>query len=455
MENILVVDQLILLTIKKMGINGEGIGYYKRLAVFVDNAMPDEVVEVKITKVFNKYAYGIVNKYKVYSKERIKPECPYYGKCGGCSISHMSYQEQLRQKNSVVLGAFERYFNGKKLNDKIFLPIIGSMNEFHYRNKSSLPVRHDGNKAVVGMYAANTNMLVYTDECLIENKIVSDTIKGVLDIITKANIDIYNPKFRQGSLKYLVVRGFMNTLEAQVTYVLNNRDDKVIQTLNKVLELPYVKSVNFTINNDPKAIEIITNEVVHYKGTEKIHGKLGHLDFYISPTAFFQLNMDQTVVLYDKIKEIGKFNKKETMVDTYCGIGSIGLYLANTFKEIRGVDINIEAIEDAREVAKINNIDNASFYVGDVLTRLHDFENDGFIPDVLVIDPPRRGLDLNMINFLKKSKINKIVYVSCNPSTLVKNINHLQNNYSIRTIQPIDMFPQTSSVETIVLLVRK
>ncbi|MFA6375565.1 MAG: 23S rRNA (uracil(1939)-C(5))-methyltransferase RlmD, partial [Bacilli bacterium] len=312
-----------------------------------------------------------------------------------------------------------------------------------------------GNKAVVGMYAANTNMLVYTDECLIENKIVSDTIKGVLDIITKANIDIYNPKFRQGSLKYLVVRGFMNTLEAQVTYVLNNRDDKVIQTLNKVLELPYVKSVNFTINNDPKAIEIITNEVVHYKGTEKIHGKLGHLDFYISPTAFFQLNMDQTVVLYDKIKEIGKFNKKETMVDTYCGIGSIGLYLANTFKEIRGVDINIEAIEDAREVAKINNIDNASFYVGDVLTRLHDFENDGFIPDVLVIDPPRRGLDLNMINFLKKSKINKIVYVSCNPSTLVKNINHLQNNYSIRTIQPIDMFPQTSSVETIVLLVRK
>ena len=455
MENILVVDQLILLTIKKMGINGEGIGYYKRLAVFVDNAMPDEVVEVKITKVFNKYAYGIVNKYKVYSKERIKPECPYYGKCGGCSISHMSYQEQLRQKNSVVLGAFERYFNGKKLNDKIFLPIIGSMNEFHYRNKSSLPVRHDGNKAVVGMYAANTNMLVYTDECLIENKIVSDTIKGVLDIITKANIDIYNPKFRQGSLKYLVVRGFMNTLEAQVTYVLNNRDDKVVQTLNKVLELPYVKSVNFTINNDPKAIEIITNEVVHYKGTEKIHGKLGHLDFYISPTAFFQLNMDQTVVLYDKIKEIGKFNKKETMVDTYCGIGSIGLYLANTFKEIRGVDINIEAIEDAREVAKINNIDNASFYVGDVLTRLHDFENEGFIPDVLVIDPPRRGLDLNMINFLKKSKINKIVYVSCNPSTLVKNINHLQNNYSIRTIQPIDMFPQTSSVETIVLLVRK
>ncbi|MFA5482884.1 MAG: TRAM domain-containing protein, partial [Bacilli bacterium] len=297
MENILVVDQLILLTIKKMGINGEGIGYYKRLAVFVDNAMPDEVVEVKITKVFNKYAYGIVNKYKVYSKERIKPECPYYGKCGGCSISHMSYQEQLRQKNSVVLGAFERYFNGKKLNDKIFLPIIGSMNEFHYRNKSSLPVRHDGNKAVVGMYAANTNMLVYTDECLIENKIVSDTIKGVLDIITKANIDIYNPKFRQGSLKYLVVRGFMNTLEAQVTYVLNNRDDKVVQTLNKVLELPYVKSVNFTINNDPKAIEIITNEVVHYKGNEKIHGKLGHLDFYISPTAFFQLNMDQTVVL--------------------------------------------------------------------------------------------------------------------------------------------------------------
>ncbi len=455
MENILEVNQLILLTIRKMGINGEGIGYYKRLAVFVDNAMPDEIVEVKITKVFNKYAYGIVNKYKEYSKERVKPECPYFGRCGGCSISHMSYKEQLIQKNGVVLGAFERYFNGKRLNDKIFLPIIGSENEFHYRNKSSLPVRHDGDKAVVGMYAANTNMLVYTDECLIENKIVSDTIKNILDVITKANIDIYNPKFRQGSLRYLIVRGFMNTEEVQVTYVLNNRDDRVIQTLNKVLELPYVKSVNFSINSDPKSIEIITNEIIHYKGKEKINGKLGHLDFQISPKAFFQLNMDQTVVLYDKIKEIGKFTKKETMVDTYCGIGSIGLYLANIFKEIRGIDINRDAIEDAIDVAKLNKIDNATFYVGDVLTRLHEFEDEGFIPDVLVIDPPRRGMDLNMINYLKRSKINKIVYVSCNPATLVKNINHLQNNYSIRTVQPIDMFPQTSAVETIVLLVRK
>lgn len=455
MENILKVNQLILLTIRRMGINGEGIGYYKRLAVFVDNAMPDEVVEVKITRVLKKYAYGEVHKYKVYSKNRVKPECPYFGKCGGCSISHMSYQEQIAQKNSVVLGAFERYFNGKKINEKIFLPIIGSENEFHYRNKSSLPVRHDGDKAVVGMYAANTNMLVYTDECLIENQIVSDTIKGILDIITKANIDIYNPKFRQGSLRYLVVRGFMNTKEVQVTYVLTNRDDKVIQTLNQVLQLPNVKSVNFTINSDPKSVEIISNEVINYRGKEKIQGKLGHLDFHISPTAFFQLNMDQTIVLYEKIKEIGKFTKNETMVDTYCGIGSIGLYLSSTFKEIRGIDINKDAIEDAKEVAKLNNIQNASFYDGDVLTRLNEFENEGFIPDVLVIDPPRRGMDLNMINFLKKSKINKIIYVSCNPATLVKNINHLQNNYSIRTVQPIDMFPQTSSIETIVLLVRK
>lgn len=454
MENILEVGQLILLTIRKMGINGEGIGYYKRLAVFVEDAMPDEIVEVKITKVLNKFAYGVVNRYKEYSKERVKPKCPYFGRCGGCSISHMSYPEQLKQKNGVVLGAFERYFNGR-LNEKIFLPILGSENEYGYRNKSSLPVRHDGEKAVVGMYAANTNMLVYTDECLIENKIVSDTIKGVLDIITKANIDIYNPKFRQGALRYLVVRGFMNTKEVQVTYVLNNKDEKVIHTLDKVLELPYVKSVNFTMNSDPKSVEIISNQVINYKGEEKIKGKLGHLDFYISPKAFFQLNMEQTKVLYDKIREIGKFTKNETMVDTYCGIGSIGLYLANIFKEIRGIDINSDAIEDARGVAELNKIDNATFYVGDVLTRLNEFEQEGFIPDVLVIDPPRRGMDLNMINFLKRSKIKKIVYVSCNPATLVKNLNHLQNNYSIRVVQPLDMFPQTSAVEAIVLLVRK
>lgn len=448
------VDELILLTIKRMGINGEGIGYYKRQAIFVPNSIVGEIVEVKITEVRDGYAYGEVTKFKKVSPYRIEPKCPYYGRCGGCQLQHIDYEEQLNQKRLIVEEAFDRYFDGDSSN-VIINNTIGMSEPWYYRNKTQLPVRHDGEKVVTGMYAKDSNRLVFIDECLIEEKLVSNTMHEILSFLTKANIDVYNPKFRQGSLRYIVLRGFADTKELQATFVLIKEDKRLINILKDIIKIKNIKSVFYTINSDPKSIEIISGKVNLICGEEKIKGKLGKLDFQISPNSFFQLNSKQTIKLYDTIKEVASLTGNENVIDLYCGIGSIGLYLADNAKKVYGVDNNSANIVNAKEFARINNIKNAEFYCGSILPNLEKFSKDGFKADVLIVDPPRRGIELQILNYLQKSKIKKIIYVSCNPSTLAKNLNHLQRNYEITFIQPFDMFPNTSNIECVCLLTLK
>ena len=447
-------NDLILLTIKRLGINGEGIGYFKRLAVFVADAIPEEVVEVKITKVTEKYAYGIINKVKKASPKRITPACPYYGRCGGCQLQHIDYKEQLNQKKLLVVEAFERYYEGDYSKVK-FNDTLGMENSWKYRNKTQLPTRHDGEKVVVGMYAADSNKVVYIDECMVENELITKKMKLILEFLSKSSIDVYNPRFRQGNLRYIVLRGFEETGEVQATFVLMEKEKRLIGILKDVGDYANLTSVNYSINDDPKAIEIISGPVYRLTGAEKIKGKLGDLEFMISPDSFFQLNTKQTIVLYDQIKKIINPMGKEKIVDCYCGIGSIGLYLAKSVGEVRGIDNNESSIINAREFAKLNNIENAKFYHGNILPHLHDFGKENFNPDVLVIDPPRRGMELSVINYLQKSKIRKVIYVSCNPATLVKNINHLQKAYIVRSVTPLDMFPNTANVECVVYLERR
>lgn len=448
------VDELILLTIKRMGINGEGIGYYKRQAIFVSNAIVGEVVEVKITEVRDGYAYGEITKFKKVSPNRIEPRCPYYGKCGGCQLQHIDYLEQLKQKKALVEEAFEKYYDGD-LKDIVVRDTIGMEKPWHYRNKTQLPVRHDGEKVVTGMYAKDSNKMVFIDECLIESELISDAMKSILKYLTKANIDVYNPKFRQGTLRYIVLRGFEDTKEIQATFVLTKEDKRLEKILKDVIKIENIKSVLYTINSDPKSIEIISDKVILLAGNEKINGTLGKLEFKISPDSFFQLNSSQTIKLYDEVKKAGNFTGKEKVVDLYCGIGSIGLYLADSVEKIYGVDINKANIKNAKEFALNNGIDNAEFFCGNILPHLSKFESEGYKADVLIVDPPRRGMELQVLNYLQKSKIKKIIYVSCNPSTLAKNINHLQRNYKVSYIQPLDMFPNTANVETVVLLTKR
>lgn len=444
----------LLLTVKRMGINGEGIAYYKRKAVFIPGTLVGEIVEVEITKDLEKYAYGKVTSYKKISSKRVNPKCPYFGRCGGCQLQHLSYEGQLEYKKDQVLEAFEKYYDGNYA--KIFVKkCLGMDNPWEFRNKTQLPTRHDGDKVVVGLYEIDSNRLVYIDKCLIENKLISDTMTKILDYLTKASINVYNPRFRQGNLKYIVLRGFEETGEVQVTYVLCEEEKRIINILKKTIEIDNVVSINYSINNDPKAIEIMPNNVVNIGGKETVTGKLGHLTFNISPKSFFQLNSLQTTVLYDQIIKAVNPQGSENVVDLFCGIGSIGLYLANKVKEVRGVDILKENIENAKQFALENNITNTKFYCDNIIKKLKEFEEEGYNIDVAIVDPPRKGLELQLINYFQKCKIKNIVYVSCNPSTLAKNINHLRNYYDIKYVQPIDMFPQTSNVECVVCLERK
>ncbi len=443
------LNESILLTIKRIGINGEGVGFYKRQTIFVPGALPGEIVEVKITEAKDFYATGVITKFKQKSVDRVEPQCPYYDKCGGCQLQHLSYEAQLEEKKNIVVESFERYYDGN-VSKILFKDTIGNENPYRYRNKSSLPCRHDGEKVVVGMYASNSNHLVYIDDCMIENEEIKKTREYILSFLSTNKIDVYNPKTKTGSLRYLVIRSFGED-NTQVTFVLYKEDNKFVNVIKKM----NLKSIYYSINSDPKSVEIFGPKLICVKGKEAIEGQLGALKFKISPKAFFQLNTKQTVVLYDEIKKACQLTGNEKILDCYCGIGSIGMYLADQAKEVRGIDVNVDGINDAKEFAKINKIDNIKFYNGNILPHLNQFEKDGFVPDIVVVDPPRKGLELNIINYFQKKKVNKIIYVSCNPSTLAKNLNHLQRDYIIKYVQPIDMFPNTAGVETVVLLFHK
>ncbi len=455
MANNLQKNQEILLSIKKIGINGEGIGYYKKLAVFVDGALPKEEVVVRITEVHDQYSKAVLVKQKgENSTYRVEPKCRYYGKCGGCNLQHADYQYQLKLKKDLVLEAFERYYQ-KDLNPKIFKDTIGADIPWCYRNKAKLPVRFDGEKLVTGLYEENSNRLVYIEECLIEKEDIRQAVQKICDILTRFQVIAYNPKLKDGVLRHIVVRSSTYSNEIQVTLILYKEDQRTIKIAKELIKIPHVESVYYSLNDDLDAIENFGTKTVHVIGKETIEEKIGDLKFNLLPTSFFQLNLEQTKKLYDTVLKLGKFKGYERVLDGYCGVGTIGLWVSQAVTDVRGIDNNKQAIINANNNALNNGIENAKFYFGNMLPHLYQFSKDGWEPDVLIVDPPRSGMDINLLKYLQQHPVSKIIYVSCNPATLAKNCNHLNSKYHILQIQPLDMFPQTSAVETVVVLEKR
>ena len=453
--NVVEKNQEILLNIKRMGINGEGIGYYKRLAIFVDNTLPGEDVVVRITEIYKQYAKAkLVMIKNNKSIDRSEPLCPYFYKCGGCNLQHLNYDAQLKYKKDMVIEAFSRYYNGN-LKDEIFKDTLGAFNPTRYRNKAKLPVRYDGDKLVTGLYQADSNRLVYIDDCLVEREDIRKTNQEILKYLTKYQVIAYNPKLNDGVLRDIILRSSKKTNEIQVTLVLYKKDERTIKIAEDLIKIKNIVSVYISINNDLDAIESFGKNTYLLCGKETIEENIGDFVYELLPTSFFQLNLEQTKILYDSIIQNAHFKTEDKVIDAYCGVGTIGLYLSKYVKEVRGVDVNNEAIINANNNAKLNNVNNATFYHGDTLSYINKWHKEGFDADILVVDPPRSGLDIKTLNFIQEHPFKKIIYVSCNPATLAKNCNHLQKKYHILKIQPLDMFPETSNVECITYLEKR
>lgn len=453
--NVVSVGSEILLSIKRIGINGEGIGYYKRLAIFVNDCIPGEDCVVLITEVYDQYAKGVlVNVKGKQSEFRVKPFCPHYDICGGCQLQHISYQGQLDTKQALVVEAFNRYYDGV-IKPNTYREIIKAEHTTRYRSKAKLPVRYDGQSLVTGLYAIKTNKLVYIEDCLIEKEEVRKAVKDILAYLTKYQVIAYNPKLRDGVLRHIIVRHSSLSNELQVTLILYKDDERTKKIASGLTNVKNVASVYISINSDLEAIENFGDKVELVAGKPTILESINNYKFAMLPNTFFHLNNEQASVLYNVIEKYCYIKGYENVLDAYCGVGPIGIMLASKVKEVRGIDSDKEAIELANTNASINNIKNISFASTDITTTLSKWYKKDWSPDIVIVDPPRNGLDLKLIKYLQDHPVKKIVYVSCNPSTLAKNVNHLQKKYHVSFIQPIDLFPNTSNVECVVVLDRR
>ena len=383
---------------------GRGIGKINNKVIFIPNTLPGEIVEINITKDKKNYCEGRVVNYIKKSSSRIQAKCPYFEKCGGCDLMHLTYTDQLKYKQQKIEDIICRYTN---LNIKIS-PIIPSDNIYNYRNKMSFHV----NSKSIGLYEKQSNKIINIEKCLLADQ----KINTILNKLNKMQLNAKN----------IIIRA---TNDETMIYYDGNINN--IESLN---------------------INTIVNEDKIIKGSGHITETLNKMKFIISPQSFFQINTRQTIKLYDKIKEMANISKTDKLLDLYCGTGTIGLYISNSCNNVIGIDICKSAIDDANKNKILNNIDNATYIASDAKDAV---KNLNFKPDVVVIDPPRSGLFKGMANDIFNFKSPKIIYVSCNPITLARDLQTLSNMYNIQEIQPIDLFPHTYHVECIVLLTIK
>ncbi|CAM3523271.1 23S rRNA (uracil(1939)-C(5))-methyltransferase RlmD [Saccharibacillus brassicae] len=464
------LGDVIVVTIKRIGINGEGVGYFRRKAVFIDGAITNEVVKAEVLETHEKFLKAKLVEVEKRSPDRVEPPCPVFGICGGCQIQHISYEGQLRAKLEIVREAFSRYAN---LSDLKIKPTLGMDQPWDYRNKAQLQVeRRDvkGSKSeiVAGLYEIGSHEIVDISGCPIQHPQVNRAIDRVKSVLGELNIplskgdsrggrsDIKDSGTRKG-VRTIVVRSGFQSGEIQVTLVTETADlprhEELIERLR--LELPEMSGLSINVN--PLKTPLIFGErTISLWGSEAMSDSLGDLNFTLSPRAFFQLNPEQTIKLYETVRAAAALTGKETVVDAYCGTGTIGLWLAPYAAEVRGIEIIPEAVADATRNAEQNGRDNATFFEGEAEELLPRWAKDGLRPDVIVADPPRTGLDRKFLETILRAKPKKFVYVSCNPSTLAKDCKVLlDGGYEIQSVQPVDMFPQTSQVEAVTVLVQK
>ena len=449
--------QKIQLTIKKLGINGEGIGYYRKLIIFVPKALPEEEVLVEIVQVTSKYAEGKLRKIIKKSPQRITPACKFYDECGGCQLQHLAYPAQLDFKRDLLRQALNKF---KPANYQSFelRPTIGMDEPWYYRNKAQFQLRFNqkSKRIEAGLYRENSHQLVAIDDCLVQEKTTQKVLNTIVRLLNRYQIPIYDERKKTGLLKTLMVRIGVKTGQVQVVLISVKEQIPQLASLIRLInqQLPEVASI--MLNLQPKKTSIVMgDETKLLWGKETIDEQINEVHFHLSARAFFQLNPQQTEILYQQAIDALDLTGQEKVVDAYCGVGTIGLSLAKYAKEVRGMDIIPSAIEDAKENAKKLGLTNTHYEVGTAEKLLPKWLAEGFRPDAIVVDPPRTGLDQKLLKALLAYPTKTLVYVSCNVSTLAQNLVELSKIYRVEYLQSVDMFPHTARCEVVCKLTLK
>ena len=448
-------NDLVTLEIEDCGIDGEGIGKADGFTVFVKDAVIGDTVTAKIIKAKKNYGYGRLMEVLKPSPYRVEPKCEFARQCGGCQLQALSYDQQLVFKTNKVKGHLERIGG---FTDIPMEPIIGMDELFHYRNKAQFPVgRNKEGKIVTGFYAGRTHNIIENRDCALgvaENKEVLDRVIAHME---KYGIEPYNEATGKGLVRHVLIRYGYFTKEVMVCLILNgNKILKEEQLVKSLCEIPGMTSI--TINVNKKHSNVILGEEIRLLwGQEYITDRIGDISYQISPLSFYQVNPMQTQKLYAKALEYADLHGEETVWDLYCGIGTISLFLAQKAKFVRGVEIVPAAIENAKENAKLNGLENTEFFVGkaeEVLPR--EYKKNGVYADVIVVDPPRKGCDETLLETMIEMNPERIVYVSCDSATLARDLKYLcERGYKLRKVCPVDQFGMTVHVETVVLLSHK
>ena len=448
-------NDIVTLKIEDCGIDGEGIGKADGFTVFVKDAVIGDTVRAKIMKAKKNYGYGRLEEIITPSPDRVEPKCQFARQCGGCQLQALSYEKQLEFKTSKVRGHLERIGG---FTDIPMEKILGMEQPFHYRNKAQFPVgKSKDGRIITGFYAGRTHSIIENRDCALgvtQNKEVLDRVIAHME---KFNIQPYDENTGKGLVRHVLIRYGFFTDEMMVCLIINGEklpgEEALVKSLCQIPE-----TVSVMVNVNKKRNNVILGEKVRLLwGQPYITDKIGEISYQISPLSFFQVNPYQTGRLYGKALEYAQLSGNETVWDLYCGIGTISLFLAQQAKMVRGVEIIPAAIENAKENARLNGFDNTEFFVGKAEEVLPEqFARTGERADVIVVDPPRKGCDETLLSTIIEMQPDRVVYVSCDSATLARDLKYLcERGYELKKVCPVDMFPNTVSVETVVLLSHK
>ena len=432
--------------------DGAGVAKVEGYPLFVPNGLPGEKAKIKVIKVNKGYGFGRLMEITEASPYRVEPECPIYKECGGCQLQHMSYEGQLKAKEKQVSDVLQRI--GKLENVKVH-PVIGMENPWRYRNKAQVPIGEHEGGLIGGFYQQRSHQIIDMKACIIQQEKNDEVVKEVKEICNINGVRAYDEQKHKGELRHIMARYGLKSGEVMVVLVTRTNEltgkKKIIEEIVK--RIPGVKSIVQNINSK-KTNVIFGDETKVLWGEEVIYDSIGDIKFAISARSFYQVNPEQTKVLYDKALEYADLTGEENVIDAYCGIGTISLFLAQKARKVYGVEIVPEAIEDAKKNAELNGISNVEFAVGEAETVIPEWYENGVVADVLVVDPPRKGCDDKLLQTIINMKPKKVVYVSCNPATLARDLRVLEDGgYQTVEVQPVDMFPQTMHVECVAQLI--